>query len=228
MTSITIKTDLRQLFGPVRDQGQRPTCLAFAASDLHAALRGSWAPLSCEYVFFHAQRRAKRKPMEGATLASILEALKDDGQPHEAGWAYLPQLPADLTEWQPPVGVTPLFRRAGEAGKDTVDAILDELAQSRPVLTLLRLSRSFDWVKADGVVDSGPGEQPEYLRRHAVIAVGHGEIKGQRAVLVRNSWGEGWGDGGYGWLTEKFLLPRVFRLAVLKEDLSVSRRTEAA
>jgi co-chaperonin GroES (HSP10) len=94
--------------------------------------------------------------------------------------------------------------------------------------TLLRLSRSFDWVQADGVVDAGPGEQPEYLRRHAVIAVGHGEIKGQRAVLVRNSWGDSWGDGGYGWLTEKFLLPRVFRLAILKEDLSVSRRTAAA
>jgi Papain family cysteine protease len=109
---------------------------------------------------------------------------------HEIGWGYLTQLPTDLTQWQPPAGVAPLFRRAAEAGKDTVDAIIDELTHGRPVLTLLRLSRSFDWVKADGVVDSGPGEQPEYLRRHAVIAVGHGEIGGQRAVLVRNSWGD--------------------------------------
>jgi len=228
MTVITIKTDLRPMFGPVRDQGQRPTCLAFAASDLHAALRGAWSPLSCEYAFYHAQKRANRKPTEGATLGAMLEALRHDGQPHETGWAYLPQLPADLAQWSPPTSVSPLFRRAGEAGKDTVDAIIAELAQGRAVLTLLRLSRSFDWVGADGIVDQAPGEQPEYPRRHAVISVGHGDIGGQRAVLVRNSWGGEWGNGGYGWLTESFLLPRVFRLAILNADLSVSPRTVAA
>lgn len=228
MSAISVKTDLRSMFGPVRDQGQRPTCLAFAASDLHAALRGEGLPLSCEYIFFQAQKRSGRKPVEGATLPSILDALRHDGQPYETAWAYLAQLPADLTQWQPPPGVTTLFRRAGEAGRDTVDAIIDELANSRPVLTLTTLSHSFDWVKADGIVDPGPNEQPEYLRRHAVIAVGHGYIDGQRAILVRNSWGDGWGNRGYGWLTEKFLLPRVFRLAILKEDLSVSCSTAAA
>jgi hypothetical protein len=84
--TIAIKKDLRHLFGPVRDQGQRPTCLAFAASDTHAALRGAWEPLSCEYAFFHAQQRAGRSPHEGATLAPMLEALRHDGQPQETGW----------------------------------------------------------------------------------------------------------------------------------------------
>lgn len=228
MTSITIKADLRHLFGPVRDQRQRPTCLAFAASDLHAALRGPWSPLSCEYVFYHAQQRAKRTPIEGATLPAMLAAIREDGQPHESGWPYLAKLPADLAQWRPPAGASPLFRRAGEAAADTVDAIIAELDQGQPLLTLLRLSRSFDWVGPDGVVEQASGENPDYLRRHAVIAVGYGEVGKQRAVLIRNSWGDGWGAKGYGWLTEKFLLPRVFRLAVLKEDLSVSPHTAAA
>ncbi len=226
--TIKIDKDLRHLFGPVRDQGQRPTCLAFAASDTHAALRDAWEPLSCEYIFFHAQRRAGRTAKDGATLPSMLEALRQDGQPHETGWPYLVTLPADLTHWRPPQGVTPLYRRAGEPGADTIDAIVAELEQDRPVLTLLTLSRSFDWIGADCIVDPGPTEQPEYLRRHAVVAVGHGEAKGQRAVLIRNSWGAGWGDGGYGWLTEKFLIPRIFRIAILKEDLSVSCNRAAA
>ncbi len=205
MTSITIKTDHRQLFGPMRDQGQRPTCLAFATSDLHAALRGPWAALSCEYLFYHAQRRANRKPNEGVLLSSVLDAVRHDGQPHETGWPYLPTLPADLSQWVPPSGVTPLFRRAGETGKYTVDAIVQELDHGRPLIVLLRLS----W-------------------RHAVIAVGHGEAKGQRAVIIRNSWGDGWGAGGCGYLTEKYLVPRVFQLATLKEDLSVSPHSAAA
>jgi Papain family cysteine protease len=226
--TVKIKKDLRHLFGPVRDQGQRPTCLAFAASDTHAALRGAWEPLSCEYIFFHAQRRAGRTAKDGATLPSMLQALRQDGQPHEAGWPYLLTLPADLSQWRPPASAAPLYRRAGDPGADTVDAVIAELDRNRPVLTLITLSRSFDWIGADGIVDPGPTEQPEYLRRHAVVAVGHGEAKGQRAVLIRNSWGSGWGHSGYGWLTEKFLVPRVFRIAILKEDIGVSCSKAAA
>jgi hypothetical protein len=57
MSVITAAVDLRSLFGTARNQGSRPTCLAFAASDTHAALRSGWVPLSCEYAFYQAQRR---------------------------------------------------------------------------------------------------------------------------------------------------------------------------
>jgi hypothetical protein len=73
--SVRVAIDLRPQFGPARDQGKRPTCLAFATSDAHAALRGAWQALSTEFAFYHAQRRGKRKPSEGATLPSILEAI---------------------------------------------------------------------------------------------------------------------------------------------------------
>ncbi len=38
-----VQQDLRFRFGTARDQGARPTCLAFAASDTHAALRTPWS-----------------------------------------------------------------------------------------------------------------------------------------------------------------------------------------
>jgi hypothetical protein len=79
MSVITVSVDLRPLFGPARNQGPRPTCLAFAASDAHAALRSGWAPLSCEYAFYHAQRRAGRPPSKGALLSSMLDAPRQDG-----------------------------------------------------------------------------------------------------------------------------------------------------
>lgn len=71
MATIAIAVDLRGHFGPVRDQGDRPTCLAFAASDSHAGLRPGWAPLSCEFAFYHAQRRAGRSPAQGAVLPAM-------------------------------------------------------------------------------------------------------------------------------------------------------------
>lgn len=102
MSDITISVDLRASFGAARNQGSRPTCLAFAASDAHAALREGWVPLSCEYAFFQAQRHAGRMPSTGALLSSMLEALRKNGQPQESGWPYLSATPADPASWLPP------------------------------------------------------------------------------------------------------------------------------
>jgi hypothetical protein len=226
--SVTVAVDLRPQFGPARDQGRRPTCLAFATSDAHAALRGAWQALSTEFAFYHAQRRGKRKPSEGATLPSILEAIREDGQPIEAGWPYLTDMPADVAQWVPPSSATPTFRRAGAGATGNVNTIIAELNQAKPVITLMRLSASFLRVPADGVIDEAPGEKPDVHMRHAVISLGHGTRANERVVLVRNSWGARWGQQGYAWITETFLNARIFSLGHLKEDLSVSLSSAAA
>jgi C1A family cysteine protease len=64
--------------------------------------------------------------------------------------------------------------------------------------------------------------------RHAVVAVGHGTTSDQTAILIRNSWGAEWGEGGHAWLTEKFLSPRLFATAILMEEIDVSSRAAAA
>jgi hypothetical protein len=158
----------------------------------------------------------------------MLLTLKEDGQPTEETWPYLPQLPANVSRWKPPSGHYDLFRRGGKEDAHTVDAIIAQLDHGIPVLLLLYLSRSFYRPDSDGVVDSPPGEIPDANVRHAVVAVAHGLAGSQRAVLVRNSWGQRWGLEGYAWLTEKFLQPRAYRLAILKEEIRVSSHSAAA
>jgi len=228
MSVIVASVDLRPLFGPPRNQGQRPTCMAFAASDAHAALRSPWAPLSCEYAFYQAQRRASRSPNKGALLSSMLEALRHDGQPEESGWPYLPSTPNDAASWSPPNNVGPLFGRAGLKSNHVVDRVIAELDQGRPVIVLMMLSRAFFNPSSEAVIHPATGEFPEPQRRHAVIAVGHGKVDSYRAILARNSWGPRWGHGGYGWLTEPFFGPRIFAAAVLMEEVDVPTRSAAA
>ena len=223
MPTIKVAVDLRSQFGPVRDQGARPTCLAFAASDSHAGIRAGWDPLSCEFAFFHAQRRAGRAPTQGAVLAAMLEALKKDGQPVESSWPYLSAVSTDSTQWEPPAAIGPCFGRNGiSSGSDLAD-VRSMIALGRPVVMLTMLSGSF-FQPVEGIVDPQPGELPEPSQRHAVVAVGCGSVDGKEAILIRNSWGSFWGIDGYAWLTDEFLISRVFATANLLEEIDVSSR----
>jgi len=225
---IEIDVDLRDRFGPARDQGSRPTCLAFATSDLHAGLRDGWFPLSCEFVFYHAQRRSGRGPSQGASLGPMLQALKLDGQPLEGGWPYLSALPAELSQWSPPASVGPCFARDGGNAVAALDAIKAAHDQGDPMMILMTLSASFFQPTADSVVDPSPTEIPDAALRHAVVAVGYGRVDGVPAILVRNSWGQSWGMEGHAWLTERFLKPRLFAAAELGDDVDVSSGFHAA
>jgi len=224
---IVLNKDLRSRLGSARDQGPRPTCLAFAASDLHGSVRPGWDPLSCESVFFNAQRRAGRPPTVGATLPSMIDALREDGQPVEAAWPYLAQTPQTIAAWQSPATESEVFRRCGSPVISDSSCLIGLLNEGRPVVLLLTLSQSFFGPIA-GVVRVANDEQPDPSLRHAVVAVGHGSVDGVPAVLVRNSWGESWGHAGHAWLSMDFIDARLFGMAVLEEDEDVHRRSVAA
>lgn len=228
MTEVAVECDFKSLFGDVRDQGERPTCLAFAASDLHAALRAGWEPLSCEYAFYQAQRRSNRSPKVEARLSDMLDALQDNGQPQEEGWPYLAATPPDSTDWRPPKEVGEIYRCLGAIKPESVNEILQGLDQEKPIMVLMTLSYSFHSPPEGGVIQPQPGEQPVLAMRHAVVAIGHGVIDDERAILIRNSWGEDWGVGGYAWLTESFLAPRLMRLAALTKEINGPDTRQAA
>jgi hypothetical protein len=133
-------------------------------------LRSGWTPLSCEFAFYHAQRRAGRPPNKGALLSAMLDTLREDGQPTEMGWPYLPATPNDPASWAPPAAVGVLFGRDGEKTAASVDDVIRELDVGRPVIILLMLSASFYRPGPGGLIHPAPNEGPEPERRHAVIA----------------------------------------------------------
>jgi hypothetical protein len=158
----------------------------------------------------------------------MLEALREDGQPKESGWPYLPVTPTDPASWVPPATVGTLFGYGGKKAPPSIDEVIHEIDGGRPVIILLALSKAFYSPALQGVVHPAAGEVPQPERRHAVVAVGHGQVDGYRAILIRNSWGKRWGDGGHAWLTEPFLGPRLFAAAKLTEEVDVPARAAAA
>ena len=79
--------------------------------------------------------------------------------------------------------------------------ILDALAAGHCVSFGFVVYESFENTGKDGVVALPvSGEQVE--GGHAVLAVGYDAKK--KLMLVRNSWGMTWGDGGYCWMPFQF------------------------
>ena len=52
-----------------------------------------------------------------------------------------------------------------------------------------------------GIIDAEPGRKTP--ANHAVLAVGG--LTGPDRIIVKNSWGAGWGDHGYGSITRRYL-----------------------
>jgi len=98
MTVMALR-DLRPMFGTARNQGTRPTCIAFAFSDGHAAARCSREPLSVEHLYFNAvQRTPERNPDAGVNMPTCSAALALDGQCAEVGWPYADPLEISVEE----------------------------------------------------------------------------------------------------------------------------------
>jgi C1A family cysteine protease len=211
--------DLRGQFGPTRDQKQRPTCMAFAASDGHAAARSKIELLSTEFAYFHAVRRRQPfDPHSGVSFNAVAQSIHEDGQPPEAMWPYLSSLPTNIGEWKPPNDCKPIFRRQYRIEQPAVERVYEYLRDQRPVVITMTISPSFFRPSDEGVIDGNRTEPG--VNSHAVVAVGYGKTQRAHAVLVRNSWGDRWGIGGHAWVMDDYLRPRMLEIgtADLKES----------
>lgn len=97
---INVHADLRTHLHPVRHQGRRQSCLAFATSTAHEHKAGIREHLSVEFLFYHSVQRSPGKdPSAGTSLLAAAGALADEGQPIETAWPYSA---AQATPWTPP------------------------------------------------------------------------------------------------------------------------------
>jgi hypothetical protein len=212
--NINIRVDLRQQFGSIRDQHQRPTCMAFAASDAHAYARGSLDALSVEYAFYRAvQRQAVPDRTRGVSYQIMTETIAADGQPLEDGWPYIAHLqPADA--WTPPAALGDIFTHDTETIGADIEEIVKALESGSPVLVGMQISGGFFTLAVDSVLPGLPTDPA--VGNHAVVVVGYGDLNGERCLLIRNSWGESWADQGYGWIHEEYLAPRLLVAGVMQ------------
>lgn len=212
--------DCRPLLRAVRDQGQRGTCVAFATTAIHeyarAARRGALSDhLSPEHLFWRA-KQIDGNAADGTTFFSARDALADPGQCDDSRWPYVPS--RDITaSYAPPAAVAAAPCRRATMTRIGADpgAIADVLGHGRPLVAGLRLWEGFYDCDSASLLPPNSDIDPTAL--HAVCLTGLDEQAS--TVMVRNSWGTTWGDGGYAWVELGALDPVLLDAWIVKDDV---------
>lgn len=198
--TIKIEVLLNQAKWPARDQGKRPTCVAFALSELNLEAAKDIQALSPEYLYQDAAIRTPTwVPYAGVPLGAALAAAIE-GQPSEPLYPYQPEEPSRPV---PPLpkGLTRYGTKI-QLSKLAPHQIVEVLRRSKPMGLGLRLTNSF-YTPVDGIVADEATSLKNVL--HAVAIVGLGWINSDPYFLARNSWGADWGIAGNAWLSAAYI-----------------------
>jgi C1A family cysteine protease len=219
--SIPPEVDLRPGLSPVRDQGLfRGTCLAFATTTLHESGRravGDDEDLSTEALFWAAKEVESNRD-DGTTFAAVTTALAAPGQPPDSTWPYDPGRDITVPGYAPPAAAedADVLRRAQlKPVPGTSQAVKAELVAGNVVTIGFELWDAFELLGGDDEL-STPDPADLNGSLHAVALVAYSDPR--QRVLIRNSWGEAWGDEGYAWVPYDFV-DRFVLSAVASADL---------
>jgi len=200
-----VVVDLRNKFPAIRDQGSRPLCLVFAASDLNAFIQNSNEMLSVEYLSYYSYiEDGQTDYTKGLTSKAVTRALENHGQPCEID---LPYAKSAIIPPSPPGDYNNLFYAIGREQIDLVDSLIKSLDQGCATIILAGITQGFFNPKGSNVISDKNGS----LANHALVVVGYGKYPDNECCfLIRNSWGESWANGGYAWLTSEYISNKVF------------------
>lgn len=205
LEALPSSVDLRPSCPPVYDQGNLGACTANALAglmeyaELRAAAPSPWTP---SRLFLYYNERALEGTTAtdgGATLRDGIKVAARLGVCPEAMWPY------DVAKFatQPPK------RCYAEAQRDRISAYLripqtllqlkTRLAEGFPFafgFTVYSSMETRQVARTGHVPLPSPGDST--MGGHAVCAVGFSDA--DQVLILRNSWGEGWGDHGYGYM----------------------------
>ena len=208
ITVLPKAVDIRTGCSPIVDQGSLGSCTANAIA---SGLREYWEKqagklTSLSRLWLYWQERNIEGSVNedaGAEIRDGMKVLQQLGCAPETDWPY------DITKFTqtPPTEDTTDAApfKVNEYHRVTdLTTLKTALAEGYPVVLGIDVYESFETtqVAQTGIVPL-PNSREQLLGGHAVLAVGYKDDVGnidQGVVIVRNSWGEGWGDKGYFYL----------------------------
>ena len=204
--------DLRQqgTLTPVDDQGAIGSCVGHgvteACESLQLIRKQPRVDLSRLFVYFATRVWVEGEDPHqdgGCMIRDAMKALRLFGVCKEELWPYIP---ANYATAPPKACVTEALSHAIIAyfRCPNLAAIKLSLAQGYPVVIGFSVPTSMMTSEVDrtGVVPY-PASDEGFVGGHCVLLCGYDDAK--NLLTFQNSWGEGWGDKGFGYLPYKYV-----------------------
>jgi len=211
--------DVRAYCSPIEDQGALGSCTANAAAGLVEYFQkrsfGHFEDASRLFIYKATRNLLGWTGDTGAYLRTTMETLATFGAPPERYWQYnIAKFDLEPTAFcyafAQNYQAIKYFRLDpnGATGAQTLQNIKNFLAAGFPSMFGFPVYDEYMHLPANGDA-AFPAPQSHLYGGHANVAVGYddnlmiGADKG--ALLVRNSWGTGWGLNGYAWLSYRYV-----------------------
>ncbi|WP_317930298.1 C1 family peptidase [Halioxenophilus sp. WMMB6] len=229
------------LDNPIRDQKRRGTCAAFAGIraiesilNQNDEIRRQKFDLSEQHFYWiskpdcNTTACTKNSNSEGSNFdLGFYRSTIDNTESAirlESSCPYIPYKNDNNFTYTPLTSCLKYkgFFRAKQVFRNlTVDRVIDELANNRPVAAGIYLPKSF--YTAGGLLqledpDSKLKGTDQHAGGHAILFVGFIKLpekfwsaEGDYCLITANSWGVGWGVGGHTCITKKWFEANVIR-----------------
>lgn len=239
-SSFPSKIDLRKWCSPIENQQNIGSCTAHAVAGVVEYFEnksfGKFLDASRLFLYKVTRNLLHFSGDTGAFLRSALGALVLFGMPPEEFWPYNTEIYDDEPNafcyaFAQNFKCINYFRHdpSNISTKDVLNSVKKYLAAGIPSVFGFTVYQSIRQVSSNGYIPF-PVLKEKMLGGHAVSAIGYDdnvEIENpfsgdctKGAILIRNSWGEEWGDKGYGWLPYEYILQGIALdwWSVLKQD----------
>jgi C1A family cysteine protease len=236
LQALPATVDLRQWCSNIKDQGGLGSCTAHAATGVVEYFQrrsfGKYLDGSRLFVYKTTRNLIGVVGDSGAWLRNTMGALALCGVPSESYWEYTDAMP-DFDQ-EPPQFVYAVAENYEALKyfahdpqgmnfplKNVLNSVKTYLAKGIPSMFGFWGYGSFDFGDSPGHIpmptDAELASEPEW--GHAIVAIGYDDNlkitntistkSTMGALLIRNSWGLGWGQGGYGWMPYDYVLKRI-------------------